>query len=221
MKISSLFKSAAVFAAALATVPAAASTVVVNATSQSWCASAYFGCVYYTPSPHVLSPFTGNSGGNQVRGYLLFDIPVGNYTAATLSIFNDGRNYTEAPGNTFTLRAAPAINYTALGTGPVLASANVGAIDTGISHFEAFGLNGTAVGLLNGAAGGSFLFGGAASGDLSVESELFGYVNGPAAYLTLTLADSAVPEPATWAMLIVGFGAIGGAIRMRPRAKYA
>ncbi len=33
--------------------------------------------------------------------------------------------------------------------------------------------------------------------------------------------QSAVPEPATWAMLIIGFGAIGGAVRRRPAAAVA
>lgn len=32
-----------------------------------------------------------------------------------------------------------------------------------------------------------------------------------------TLAASAVPEPATWAMLIIGFGAVGGTMRSRRR----
>ena len=30
--------------------------------------------------------------------------------------------------------------------------------------------------------------------------------------------QGAVPEPATWAMMLVGFGALGGAMRRRPRA---
>ncbi|MEH3102609.1 MAG: PEPxxWA-CTERM sorting domain-containing protein [Sphingomonas phyllosphaerae] len=32
---------------------------------------------------------------------------------------------------------------------------------------------------------------------------------------TLTVADAAVPEPATWALMILGFGMVGGAMRLR------
>ena len=35
--------------------------------------------------------------------------------------------------------------------------------------------------------------------------------------ITYELVNSAVPEPATWAMMIVGFGAIGGALRRRQK----
>lgn len=35
---------------------------------------------------------------------------------------------------------------------------------------------------------------------------------------SITLAPSAVPEPGTWAMLILGFGMIGGLVRARRRA---
>ena len=34
---------------------------------------------------------------------------------------------------------------------------------------------------------------------------------------TLTAVTAGVPEPATWAMMLVGFGAIGGALRRRPK----
>lgn len=48
------------------------------------------------------------------------------------------------------------------------------------------------------------------------------YSDNPASAFTATLALNAtpagVPEPATWAMMIVGFGAIGGSLRRRVRA---
>jgi hypothetical protein len=34
----------------------------------------------------------------------------------------------------------------------------------------------------------------------------------------MTNLSSAVPEPATWAMMIIGFGVAGGALRRRPAA---
>lgn len=42
-----------------------------------------------------------------------------------------------------------------------------------------------------------------------------GEVGGPAQFQFGPLDDSAVPESATWAMMIVGFGAVGGAVRRR------
>jgi len=42
---------------------------------------------------------------------------------------------------------------------------------------------------------------------------------GPAAQGFLTASVSAVPEPATWAMMLIGFGAIGFAMRRRNAVK--
>jgi hypothetical protein len=40
----------------------------------------------------------------------------------------------------------------------------------------------------------------------------------PSAFFTLTISDvAAVPEPASWAMMIGGFGLLGAAARRRPR----
>jgi hypothetical protein len=223
MTYSSILKpavlSAALSALALIASPAAATTTIVNATSQSWCANAYFGCLYYTPSPHVLSPFTGQSSAVDFSSYFLFDIPVGTYATATISIYNDGRNSTEVPGNVFVLRASSVISFAGLTLGPLLGSANVGSIDNGVSHFETIALNGTAVSLFNGAAGGaSFLIGGSQNGSSAYTNQLFGYQNGPAAYLTLTSAAGGVPEPSLWATMILGFGLVGSMLRRRGRA---
>ena len=35
--------------------------------------------------------------------------------------------------------------------------------------------------------------------------------------VVLTPANGAVPEPASWAMMLIGFGVIGGALRSRSR----
>ena len=38
---------------------------------------------------------------------------------------------------------------------------------------------------------------------------------GQAGRMTVSLVSGAVPEPGTWAMMLIGFGAIGGALRTR------
>jgi len=56
-----------------------------------------------------------------------------------------------------------------------------------------------------------------ASGKNLIGFSVYGTSPGPA-YLddfTITSSNAAVPEPATWAMLIVGFGLVGGAMRRR------
>ena len=47
---------------------------------------------------------------------------------------------------------------------------------------------------------------------LTLSSDQVGTVSG---VLTATVGAGAVPEPATWALMIVGFGAVGGAMRRR------
>ena len=48
--------------------------------------------------------------------------------------------------------------------------------------------------------------------------ELAGYTGGAASFSgTLTFTSGAVPEPATWALMILGFGAVGIGLRRRQR----
>ncbi len=39
--------------------------------------------------------------------------------------------------------------------------------------------------------------------------------------ISIAQAGGAVPEPGTWAMMLIGFGAIGGAMRRRAKVSYA
>ncbi len=203
-----------------AAMPAAATTTTVNANAQGWCHENY-GCQYYDSGLLLSNTFAGRANDENYRNFFRFNLPAGVYSSATISIFNDGRNYTGAPDNIYTLRPGTAISYAGLGSGTALGSVRYGDADTGVSHYETITLNGSALALLNAAAGGSFLFGGSMSGDLSVsDAQLFGYITDTSAtpaYLTLTTAVAGVPEPATWGLMILGFGAIGGAMRSRRR----
>ena len=51
--------------------------------------------------------------------------------------------------------------------------------------------------------------------------EVVGSLLGPTGSYSGTLNVAAVPEPATWAMMLIGFGAIGFSMRRRPRATLA
>ena len=59
-----------------------------------------------------------------------------------------------------------------------------------------------------------------ASNDIS-RFEVEGYWVGARNLSTFTEVGSAVPEPATWAMMIIGFGGAGVAIRRRRYAAAA
>ncbi len=72
-----------------------------------------------------------------------------------------------------------------------------------------------------------------AIGTFEHENDLFGSIAGPysvttrytltapttgSAFSTIAIRDASVPEPATWALMIVGFGGAGAALRSRRRA---
>ena len=57
----------------------------------------------------------------------------------------------------------------------------------------------------------------ASSTDFNYEFILHG-LDRPVRYSITSIRPGAVPEPATWAMMIAGFGGIGGIMRLRQRA---
>lgn len=98
----------------------------------------------------------------------------------------------------------------------------VASIGFGTNLFAALNINGTPLGFTQ-FAGPALFTGTAASPVFSTGTyALTSIVSGAS---TLTISDvGAVPEPATWAMMITGFGLTGGAMRRRrskPAACYA
>jgi hypothetical protein len=75
--------------------------------------------------------------------------------------------------------------------------------------------------LNNGSGTGFYFFQPGALGQTGVFTTIDpggGYGNAGRATLTISSLNSAVPEPATWAMMIVGFGAIGASLRSGRRS---
>lgn len=64
-----------------------------------------------------------------------------------------------------------------------------------------------------------------ATGPSTLEFRAYGPGNsvgdGLGGYIDNIRLESAVPEPATWGLMILGFGLVGGVLRRRPRARVA
>lgn len=89
-------------------------------------------------------------------------------------------------------------------------------ISFGTDLIAALNINGTSLGFTQ-FAGPAIFTGPAASPIFSPGTfQLTNFVFGGAT-LTVTETVAAVPEPATWAMMITGFGFVGGAMRNRQR----
>ena len=207
-----MMKSLLAAAAALLATPAAVQAADISATGSGWCAS--FGSCD-TDGTFFNNSFAGDSGAD-FRNLFTVAVPVGTVTAASLSIWNDAANYNSDPNAVYSLIGASGISYNGLADGTVLGSILMSAADTGVSRYVTIDLNAAGIAALNAAAGSTFLFGGVIT--RNAHSEFAGYGSGtPAAYLTLTQSaqSTAVPEPASWALMLGGFGLVGGAMRRR------
>jgi hypothetical protein len=138
-----------------------------------------------------------NGTDGEYRDYLVFDLSgvSGPITSATLSLWNPSNGFNGDPA-TYTnwdvttslgeLESGSLAAYADLGSGIQYASTAVGLFDNGTQ--VGITLDGAAVAALNAAEGGSFVVGGALNG-------------------------GTVPEPATWTMMLVGFGVAGATLR--------
>jgi len=151
------------------------------------------------------------------RNWFHFVLPEGEFASAAISIWSPLGNEAQpsASGITYDLHLANDITFDGLGDGPVLATALVNDINGKAGSYINLDLSGAdSLSALNSHSGQSILFGGSVS---QYGGSVFGFSGDEhIPYLTLT-TRSAVPEPATWAMFIGGFGLIGGAMRRRQR----
>jgi hypothetical protein len=188
----------------------------IYATGSGWCDSG--GSCNNTNTSVINNHFAGLSG-NGYNNWLAFDIPnLGTITSATLSIWNDAQNYTTNPAATYNVYEGDVLTYAGIMTGQIFGSQNVGLADTGVGHYVDIVLNNDALGILNGAQGTNFWFGGSVVANPGDHVEIFGYTGGtPLAMLTLN-ETSEIPEPGTFAAVALGLAT--AAVLRRRRASH-
>lgn len=151
-----------------------------------------------------------NSAGLPTGGNLLFFT---SGTASTMNVsggFSDGFSfYYSAINNPAFVNVYSGLN----GTGDLLATINLATTPNGAGDPDCFGTNFcpyTAIGVTFSGIAHSVDFGGSANqvafADITVGS---------------SVAGGAVPEPASWALMLTGFGLVGGTMRARRRATVA
>lgn len=210
---------AAGLSAAISAVPLAAdaATVILQAAGSGSCTSS--GCNNTNESVVSVSTTQNIGGTDTAYGWWAFAIPnLGpgvTITGATISIFNPGDAiFAESPGVDFYLPAS--ISFAGLADQSLLlGSWNLpifGQAPTGFVTFQPLSLTSIIT-----AEGGILLFGGNPSGvHAANQFETFfdAIPAGGGAFLTLT---TATPEPGTWALMIMGVGLVGAALRRRRR----
>ncbi len=183
----------------------------ISATGAGWCELS-FGC-NNSDTAEFANTFAGNGGYGQAPKWFAFDMLAGTISAATVSIWNDGRNYSYGNDLTYSLYAASSIDFDGLAAGAALGSVSAFVADDGTSHYVNIALNTDGISYLNAHKGQQVIFGGATP--IGQYVELFGYTFGtPAATLNVT----EVPEPETYGMLLAGLGLVGWIARRKQRA---
>lgn len=191
--------------------PSVATDIAVS--GSGWCLS--FGCGN-TDANIISNSYAGLDSGSTFHDWFAVNVPNVTITNASLTVWNDSFNHIDDPASIFSLYAASGIDFDGLVSGDVLGAIGLAGADTGVGHYVTIMLNANAIAALNTAAGGSFLFGGAVGGfgasDDSSVNTAFGWTDGhPGAFLTINASDA--PEPASWAMMVLGFGAVGYGLR--------
>ncbi|HVF95101.1 MAG TPA: PEPxxWA-CTERM sorting domain-containing protein [Sphingomonas sp.] len=146
-----------------------------------------------------------------------FDIFEDANFAGSLVFENVYQSQSAAPVNTWTTLTASLSNGIFWATnarlGPTFASADGGqkTLDAWIAANEGtLRVTGVSIGAGSGWNNGIFAGG--------IDNVNFAFSGGPTNNFNFEVAAAAVPEPATWAMMLVGFGMVGGAVRTRRRA---
>ena len=140
---------------------------------------------------YFITGISGNVDGDPITGLLTLEGP------ATCPCFPEGF---AALGGVLSISNTLYFGTNPFSPGQFLDHGGIG-FQSATRYYNLYGIGGSAYELL------SF----ATSSSLDFEND------GDAAFTDFSVSDgvAAVPEPATWALLIVGFGAVGGALRGR------
>ena len=209
MKTVGLIATVVVFASLL-------SASTISATGEGWCSNNQnYPCNNINTSA-IHNTLSGSnvygSSNDLYRDWFAFVLPTTPVSNASISIWNDSRNYTDDLAAVFNLYAEVSISYGGLLSGPSIGSVSVVQADNGVSRFVTLQLNGAGLAALNANLGTTIIIGGEGGVSPGLESEIFGYTNGhPVAYLTTSNA----PEPGTFAMLSSGLLGLAGMLRRK------
>jgi hypothetical protein len=227
MRINKTFAGAAIATVAILMASAASAAVTINSFAQGWVnddGQANGGS-------DGNNTFTGNTNGDRYNSWAAFFIPTGVvFTSADLKVLADDYNNNSADQikmysvttsyNTLDHSWGGVAAYNDLGAGSLYGVANM------LNGLTTTSLGGTALADIQGAAGSIFIVGftNATTNAMNTYNSNTGvYTNGGQDHHpTLTLGTAgAVPEPATWAMMITGFGMAGVSLRRRRSALVA
>lgn len=174
-------------------------STVVNSFDTGW----YNGADHTTDNTNYIVVRPGDFGTNGYNNWFAFDLSnlTGSFSTATLTfnsydvtetatyqLFDFGGSISSLVAGTGGLGA-----FNDLGSGTSYGAFGYGPSDS--YNMRTLALNAAAVADINRAVGGQFALGG-----------------------TLEPSSGAVPEPATWAMMLLGFFGLGGALRARKAA---
>lgn len=222
--LTSFVTAALVTPLALAIATPASAAMITGSSPYLSFSDSLFSTVSFAPSPFAFVLEDFEDGAFSVPGVTLAGGRIGNFGAATDSVENGSRGQSYFAGGG---RISIAFDLLTLGVLPT----HVGLVWTDGTNggiFEAFDQNGVSLGTLSVTSATAGV-----SGEKD-EDRFFGAINargisrftfsGSAVEIDhlqfgIEAVKGGVPEPASWAMMLGGFGLVGGAMRMRrPRA---
>lgn len=200
---------------------ALADTISVHASTQGWVNQNGFN------DPTNSNTLVGNCGAGdcntgEFRNFFNFNIPVitDNVASVTLQFFGGLESFSQSGTITYTVTSTPAFDFSDLGNGTVYGSFTESSPNPGFRAGLPFSisLNQAAISAI-GTGGGVFEISGRVTSPVNfgaAQPDQFILAGQAQPSLIIeTSAGAAVPEPASWALMIGGFGLAGAALRRR------